>query len=57
MWEGEECITEFENSLYNLRFVVLPPREDDGRDAMWGKSPPEHRYNIDQVPTFGSESG
>ena len=50
---AEECITEFEDFMYKLRFDFLPPREDDGadgRDALWGRFPPERRYNMDQVP-------
>ena len=50
---AEECITEFENFMHTLRFDFLPPREDDGYDGMdplWGRFPPELRYNMDQVP-------
>jgi len=48
-----ECITEFESFMHALRFDFLPPCEDDGddeRDALWGRFPPERRYNMDQVP-------
>ena len=40
--------------MYKLRFDFLSPREDDGddggRNPLWGRFPPESRYNMDQVP-------
>ena len=50
---AEECVQDFEEFMYKLRFDFLPPREDDGddgRDPLWGRFPPEKRYNMDQVP-------
>ena len=50
---AEECIPEFEQFMSTLRFDFLPPREDGGaaeRDPLWGRFPPELRYNMDQVP-------
>jgi hypothetical protein len=50
---AEECVADFEKFLTYVRFSVLPPREGDGAESrcpLWGRFPPERRYNMDQVP-------
>ena len=39
------------NFLQRLRFKLLPPIDETiPSDALWGRFPPSHRYNMDQVP-------
>lgn len=50
---AQECVTEFEAFLHKLRFQFLKPREEDEdavKTSIWGRFPPECRYNMDQVP-------
>lgn len=50
---AEECIKDFEEFLYKMRFDFLDPIEEDGasgRDPLWGRFPPSRRYNMDQSP-------
>ena len=50
---AEECIAEYEQFLAKLRFEFLPPRMEDPeelRGSLWGRFPPQNRYNMDQVP-------
>ena len=50
---AEECVPEFEKLFLKLRFHFLDPKEgdlDSARDPLWGRFPPERRYNMDQVP-------
>jgi len=48
---ANEHIPKFEEFLARLRFQILPPR-DPGQNChpIWGRFPPELRYNMDQVP-------
>ena len=36
--------------LSKLRFSVLKPLNKDDPEVIWGRFPPSHRYNMDQVP-------
>jgi hypothetical protein len=49
----EECVADFEKFLtYVCLFSVLPSREEDGAESrcpLWGRFPPERRYNMDQM--------
>ena len=46
-----EHIPKFEDFLARLRFQILPPRNPDQNcHPIWGRFPPELRYNMDQVP-------
>ena len=50
---AQECIPEFEKFLEKVCFNFLEPKENDSkdcRDPLWGRFPPERRYNFDQVP-------
>ena len=50
---AEECVAEFEIFLEKLRFDFLAPRDDSpsvDHETIWGRFPPELRYNMDQVP-------
>ena len=50
---AEECVEAFEDFLERVRFDFLNPRDGDGdlmRESIWGRFPPELRYNMDQVP-------
>ena len=50
---AEECIKDFEEFLYKMRFDFLVPIEEDGasgRDPLWGRFLPSRRYNMDQSP-------
>ena len=43
----------FEEFLHKLQFDFLQPIEYGGADGIhiiWGRFPPECRYNMDQVP-------
>jgi hypothetical protein len=50
---AEECVGDFEKFLEKLRFDFLAPRDDspaEDFESIWGRFPPELRYNMDQVP-------
>mmetsp|Transcript_15361 Transcript_15361/g.28931 ORF Transcript_15361/g.28931 Transcript_15361/m.28931 type:complete len:660 (+) Transcript_15361:59-2038(+) len=51
---AEDCIEDFEKFMKLLRFELLAPNENIGgrhdNHPLWGRFPPERRYNMDQVP-------
>ena len=47
---AQEFIPEFEAFLARLRFDFLKPIQHESNPSIWGRFPPEKRYNMDQVP-------
>ena len=49
---ASECIPELKKFIAVLRFELLKPKDDDvdPADPLWGRFPPNRRYNMDQVP-------
>ena len=47
---ADKHIPKFLSFLSRLRFDILVPRDGEDIDSIYGRFPPERRYNIDQVP-------
>ena len=50
-FSANKHVQTYQNFLQCLRFKLLRPIDDTVQsDALWGRFPPSHRYNMDQVP-------